>query len=462
MGTKAWSGRFSKSTDKLVEQFTESISFDSRLIEHDVLGSIAHAQMLGKCGIISQAEAEQIVRGLESILSDAREGKLQLDPSAEDVHMNVEKLLFERIGETAGKLHTARSRNDQVCLDLRLFIRQEISSIMAKLQELQAVIIGKASEHAESIMPGFTHLQHAQPITLGHHLMAWFWMLERDKSRLTNCFERADVSPLGSGALAGTTLPIDRKFVADQLGFGKVSENSIDAVSDRDFVTEFVLALAILMIHLSRFSEEIVIWNSTEFGFIELDDSVATGSSIMPQKKNPDVAELIRGKCARVIGNAVSLLTLQKGLPLAYNRDLQEDKKPLFDTVDTVTDALNVFALMLSTARFNVENMRKAASEGFPTATDLAEHLVRQGMPFRRAHEQVGKLVAWCVENGKSLTELTIEQIRRFAPEATGTVTEEITLEASVARRNCYGGTAPSEVRRQIEEARRILESGKT
>lgn len=462
LNTKAWSGRFSKSTDKLVERFTESISFDCRLIEHDILGSIAHARMLGKCGIISEAESEQIVRGLESILSDAREGKLQLDPSAEDVHMNVEKLLFERIGETAGKLHTARSRNDQVCLDLRLFLRQEISSITDRLRKLQSVIIDKASEHVESIMPGFTHLQHAQPITLGHHLMAWFWMLERDKSRLTDCSERANVCPLGSGALAGTTLPVDRKFVADQLGFGRVSENSIDAVSDRDFVTEFVLASAILMMHLSRFAEEIVIWNSAEFGFIELDDSVATGSSIMPQKKNPDVAELIRGKCARVIGNAVSLLTLQKGLPLAYNRDLQEDKEPLFDTVDTVTDALDVFALMLSTARFNVENMRKAASEGFLTATDLAEHLVRQGVPFRRAHEQVGKLVAWCIENGKSLTELTIEQIRRFAPDATETATAEITLEASVARRNCYGGTAPSEVRRQIEEARRILVDGKT
>jgi argininosuccinate lyase len=291
--------------------------------------------MLGKCGIISQAEAEQIVQGLQAVLADAKAGKVEFDPSAEDVHMNVERLLFAKIGEIAGKLHTARSRNDQVCLDIRLYLRQQIVSILSLLASLQRVIVDKAEEHAESIMPGFTHLQHAQPVTLGHHLMAWFWMLERDKARLASCKERVNVCPLGSGALAGTMLPIDRELTARELGFDKVSENSIDAVSDRDFAAEFAADCAVLMTHLSRFSEEIILWSTPEFGFIELDDTVATGSSLMPQKKNPDVAELIRGKCARVIGHTVTLLTLQKGLPLAYNRDLQEDKEPLFDTVDT-------------------------------------------------------------------------------------------------------------------------------
>lgn len=454
---KAWSGRFSKSTDKLVEQFTQSISFDYRLLEHDITGSIAHAKMLGKCGIISQEEVEKIVQGLEAILADARAGKVEFDPSAEDVHMNVERLLFEKIGEAAGKLHTARSRNDQVCLDIRLFLRQQISGILSSLVDLQSVILDKAQEHAESIMPGFTHLQHAQPITLGHLLMSWFWMLERDKARLASCAERVNVCPLGSGALAGTTLPIDRDFVARELGFDSISENSIDAVSDRDFAAEFAADCAILMTHLSRFSEEIIVWNTQEFGFIELDDSVATGSSLMPQKKNPDVAELIRGKCARVIGNTVNLLSMQKGLPLAYNRDLQEDKEPLFDTVDTVSGAVQAFALMLSTARFNVKRMRQAVLQGFLTATDLAEHLVRQGVPFRTAHEQVGKLVAWCIENGKELANLSIEEIRRFAPNAAPSALQEITLDSSVNRRSCYGGTAPAEVRRQIEKARQIL-----
>ena len=457
MKGKAWSGRFSKPTDKLVEQFTESISFDHRLIEEDILGSIAHARMLGKCGIIAQAEADAIVDGLESVLQDVRSGKVELDPSAEDVHMNVERLLFEKIGETAGKLHTARSRNDQICLDIRLFLKHNLDTIINSLSNIQGVILDKAAEHAESIMPGFTHLQHAQPITLGHHLMAWFWMLERDKARLSDCARRVNVCPLGSGALAGTTLPIDREFVAKELGFESISENSIDAVSDRDFLSEFAAGSAILMTHLSRFAEEIIIWATQEFGFIELDDSVATGSSIMPQKKNPDVAELIRGKCARVIANTVNLLTVQKGLPLAYNRDLQEDKEPLFDTVDTVLGALEVFALMLARCTFNVERMREAAAEGFATATDLAEHLVRQGVPFRKAHEQVGKLIAWCIENGKSLTELTLDEIRRFAPNATEDVMKEITLESSVARRSSYGGTSPTEVRRQIEKARQIL-----
>ncbi len=340
MTKKPWGGRFSKPTDKVVEAFTESISFDVRLIEHDITGSIAHARMLGKCGIIPEQDAQAIVTGLESILDDCRSGRITFDPSAEDVHMNVEKLLFEKIGEPAGKLHTARSRNDQVCTDIRLFLKHEIARIAALIRSLQAAVVEQADRNAEVIMPGYTHLQHAQPVLLGHHLMAYFWMLERDNGRLLDCLKRLDVLPLGSGALAGTTFPIDREYVAHELDFASVSDNSIDSVSDRDFVSEFLAAAAIVMTHLSRFAEEIIIWNTSEFGFIELDDSVTTGSSIMPQKKNPDVAELVRGKCARVIGNLVSLLTLQKGLPLAYNRDLQEDKVPVFDTVDTLVMSL--------------------------------------------------------------------------------------------------------------------------
>jgi len=457
LSNKPWSGRFSKPTDKQIESFTESISFDRRLIEHDIRGSIVHARMLGKCGIIQEADADKIIRGLQEILDDALAGRLEFDQSAEDVHMNVERLLFEKIGEPAGKLHTARSRNDQVCLDIRLFLKRAISEIVGLLVKLQVAILNIAERHIETIMPGFTHLQHAQPVTLGHHLMAWFQMLERDKGRILDCLKRMDVSPLGSGALAGTTLPIDREFTANELGFAEVSQNSMDSVADRDFISEFLAATAILMVHLSRFAEEIVIWNTSEFGFIELDDSVTTGSSIMPQKKNPDVAELVRGKSARVIGNLVSLLTLQKGLPLAYNRDLQEDKEPLFDAVDTVQGSLQAFTLMLETARFNKERMYSAAKEGFSIATDLAEHLVRRGVPFRTAHEQTGALVAWCIENNKELTDLTIDEIRQFAPKAGDEILSLLTVESSVATRKLKGGPAPSEVKRQIEEARQRL-----
>jgi len=438
----------------LIEAFTESISFDCRLIEHDIRGSIAHAQMLGKCGIIPEGDAKKIVQGLHEILDDVLSERVKFDPSAEDVHMNVEKLLFEKIGEPAGKLHTARSRNDQVCTDIRLFLKHEISAINGAVVKLQSVIVEQSEQHVESIMPGFTHLQHAQPITLGHHLMAYFWMLERDKGRMLDCMKRLDVLPLGSGALAGTTFPIDRQSVADALGFASVSENSIDSVADRDFASEFLSAAAILMTHLSRFAEEIVIWNTSEFGFIELDDSVTTGSSIMPQKKNPDVAELVRGKSARVIGDLMALLTLQKGLPLAYNRDLQEDKEPLFDAVDTVQMSLEAFALMLSTAKFNTAKMHASAGEAFSTATDLADHLVRQGVPFRTAHKQVGLLVAWCIEHNKQLSDLSIDKIRQFAPEALDDAANALTVEASVSARNATGGTAPSEVKRQIDKTK--------
>ncbi|MEN6415349.1 MAG: argininosuccinate lyase [Armatimonadota bacterium] len=457
MTKKLWGGRFSKSTDKAVEAFTESISFDCRLIEHDIRGSIAHAKMLGKCGIIPEDDAKKIVSGLQFILDDALSGKIVFDPSAEDVHMNVEKLLFERIRESAGKLHTARSRNDQVCTDIRLFLKDEIKRIVGLIVELQRVIVDQAQANAEAILPGYTHMQHAQPVLLGHHMMAWFWMIERDKARMLDCLKRVDVLPLGSGALAGTTFPIDRQMVADALGFTAVSDNSMDSVADRDFISEFLAAAAILMTHLSRFSEEIIIWNTSEFRFIELDDSVTTGSSIMPQKKNPDVAELVRGKSARVIGDLMSLLTLQKGLPLAYNRDLQEDKEPLFDAVDAVQGSLVCFALMVKTAKFNLERMHSAAGEAYSTATDLADHLVRRGVPFRTAHEQVGSLVAYCVEQNKELFDLTIAEIKQFAPDAAEDVAAALTVEASVAARSADGGTALSQVNRQIEKARAIL-----
>ncbi|MEN6356832.1 MAG: argininosuccinate lyase [Armatimonadota bacterium] len=457
MSQKLWGGRFSKSTDKAVETFTESISFDCRLIEHDIRGSIAHARMLGKCGIIPDDDAKKIVSGLQLILDDAVSGKIKFDPSAEDVHMNVEKLLFEKIGEVAGRLHTARSRNDQVCTDIRLFLKDEIKHIIGLIVDLQKVIVDQAEKNADVILPGYTHMQHAQPVILGHHLMAWFWMIERDKGRLLDCLKRVDILPLGSGALAGTTFPIDRQMVAGALGFAAVSDNSMDSVADRDFISEFLADASILMTHLSRFSEEIIIWNTSEFKFIDLDDSVTTGSSIMPQKKNPDVAELVRGKSARVIGDLMSLLTLQKGLPLAYNRDLQEDKEPLFDAVDTVQGSLLCFALMIKTARFNTQRMHSAAGEAYSTATDLADHLVRQGVPFRSAHAQVGSLVAYCVENGKELFDLTIDEIRQFAPDAAEDVASALTVEASVAARSATGGTAASEVKRQIVKARSIL-----
>jgi len=454
---KLWGGRFSKETDKVVEAFTESISFDCRLIAQEIMQSSAHAAMLGKCGIISLDESRKIINGLGAILKDYQAGKIEFDPSAEDIHMNVEKLLYERIGEPARKLHTARSRNDQVACDVRLYLRDATDQISGLIVELQRAIVDQAAANAEVIMPGFTHLQHAQPVLLGHYLMSWFWMLERDKARFADCRKRLNVLVLGAGALAGTTFPIDRQYVADALGFDSVCENSIDAVSDRDWASEFASCSAITMTHLSRFSEELIIWNSSEFGFVELDDSVTTGSSIMPQKKNPDVAELVRGKSARVIGDVMSILTLQKGLPLAYNRDLQEDKEQLFDAVDTVTSSLRVFALMLSTARFDAEKMRTAAGEAFSTATDLADALVRQGVPFRTAHEQVGALVAYCIDNGKTLADLTLDEVRRFAPKAPDDIASMLTVEASVAARTSAGGTAPGEVRRQLRKARRIL-----
>ncbi len=457
MSKKLWGGRFNKATDKTVEAFTESISFDSRLLKHDIKGSIAHARMLAACGIIPQSDTDAIITGLQGILADYEAGQIEFDPSAEDVHMNVESILKQRIGEPAGRLHTARSRNDQVATDLRLFLKDEISSTIGCITRLQSVLVEQAEKHVNTIMPGYTHMQHAQPVSLGHHLMAWFSMLQRDKGRMSDCLKRMDVLPLGSGALAGTTFPIDREMVREDLGFASVSSNSMDAVGDRDFAAEFIWAASMLMVHLSRFSEEVVLWNSSEFSFVKLDDSVTTGSSIMPQKKNPDVAELVRGKSARVVGDLMAILTLQKGLPLAYNRDLQEDKEPVFDAVDTVQASLEVFAIMMATAEFNTVRMRSSAGEAYSTATDLADHLVRMGVAFRDAHAQVGSLVGYCSKECKELCDLTLGEIRQYAPKSADNIMDLLTVDASVEARTATGGTASSSVINQISDAKMIL-----
>ncbi|MCL6630567.1 MAG: argininosuccinate lyase, partial [Armatimonadetes bacterium] len=413
--SKLWGGRFDKETSELVDRFNASIGFDVNLWEYDIRGSIAHARMLGKCGIIPESDAKTIVEGLTALAEDIRAGRVLFDVSAEDVHMNIEKLLHERIGEVAGKLHTARSRNDQVALDLRMYAKDRIKDIQEAVLQLQDTLVNLAEKHIEVLMPGYTHLQHAQPVTLAHHLLAYFWMLERDWERLGDCYKRTDVLPLGSGAIAGTSFPIDRYYVAELLGFSRISENSMDAVSDRDFVAELLGTVAILGMHLSRFAEEIIIWNTREFAFIELDDSVATGSSLMPQKKNPDVAELIRGKTGRLYGNLLAILTVMKGIPLTYNKDMQEDKEPLFDSVNTILESLRVLRILLESTEFQVDRMAAMTLGDFSTATDLADYLVRQGVPFRTAHEVVGKIVGYCVKSGRFLEQLSLEELRSFS-----------------------------------------------
>lgn len=457
MSKKLWGGRFAKATDKAVEEFTASVHYDSRLFEQDVRGSIAHARMLGKCGIIPADDSTKIVEGLRSLLEDYRARKIEFDLLAEDVHMNVEKLLYARIGDAAGRLHTARSRNDQVATDVRLWMKDEIEAITELITDFQRVLVDLAEDHLETLMPGYTHMQHAQPVLLAHHLLAYFWMLERDKGRFTDCRKRADVLPLGAGALAGTGFPIDREFVARELGFSRISENSLDAVSDRDFISEFLAAAAIAMTHLSRFAEELVYWSTPEFGFVELDDSVTTGSSIMPQKKNPDAAELTRGKTGRVFGDLIAILTVQKGLPLSYNRDLQEDKEPLFDAADTLRGALSVFIPMIATAKFNKNRMRESLKGDFSTATDLADYLVRMGMPFRNAHEVVGKLVADCIASDRDLSDLTLDELKHLVPEATEETLRLFNPEESVAARSVPGGTARSAVELQLDAARAVF-----
>ena len=447
---KLWGGRFKQSTDTLMETFSASISFDKRLYDCDIEGSIAHCKMLARCKIITTAESNKIIKGLKRILRECDEGRFKFSDSLEDIHMNIENRLREIIGPVAGKLHTARSRNDQVCLDIRLYLRKEIDDIVGEINHLTKTLITIAKKNINHLIPGYTHLQRAQPVLLSHHLLAYVEMMLRDKERFLDAYKRINVMPLGSAALAGTNFPIDRKITAKLLGFPEISHNSMDAVADRDFAAEFCSASALTMMHLSRFCEEVVIWNSSEFGFIELSDSFTTGSSIMPQKKNPDAAELIRGKSGRVFGNLVSLLTLMKGLPLAYNKDLQEDKEPLFDTAETVKVCLTIFTDMMKSAKFIPIAQKELEASGFLTATDLADYLVLKGVPFREAHELTGKTVAFCLEKDKTLTDLSLAQLRKISKRFDEEVFDHIALQNSVDRKNIYGGTAKNQVRAQI------------
>lgn len=455
---KLWGGRFRKETDSLVNDFNASILFDGRLYREDIQGSLAHAAMLADCGVISREDAQAIKEGLTGILADIEAGRVEFTAANEDIHMNVEALLTERIGEAGKRLHTARSRNDQVAVDLRLYLRREIREIQGQILDLQEAILGQARQHQQTVMPGYTHLQRAQPISFAQHLLAYGEMLRRDVERLGDCARRMNVCPLGSGALAGTTYPIDRWETARELGFTAPVSNSLDGVSDRDYALELLSALSILMMHLSRFAEEVILWCSWEFKFIELDDAYSTGSSIMPQKKNPDVAELVRGKTGRVYGDLMGLLTTMKGLPLAYNKDMQEDKEPVFDAVDTVKMCLPVFAGMIRTMRLLPENMRRAASAGFINATDCADYLTRKGMPFRDAYTTVGNLVYYCTQRGKGLEELTLEELRGVSPLFEADVYEALRLEACVGQRRSYGGPAVEETTRQINDLALFIE----
>jgi len=458
---KPWSGRFNEPTDAFVEAFTASVDFDQRLYRYDIQGSIAHATMLAKAGILTTTERNDIIAGLEAVRDQIERNEFQWSVSLEDVHMNVESALTQRIGDAGKKLHTGRSRNDQVATDIRLYMRDEIAIIRSGILRLQQALLDLAEREAETVMPGFTHLQTAQPVTFGHHMMAWFEMLQRDRERLADCNKRVNIMPLGAAALAGTTYPIDRHYTAELLGFERPAENSLDAVSDRDFAIEFSAAASLIMMHLSRFSEELIIWSSAQFGFVELSDSFCTGSSIMPQKKNPDVPELVRGKTGRIFGHLMSLLTLMKGQPLAYNKDNQEDKEPLFDTIDNLKGCLKVFADMIPAISCRHDNMRSAAMQGFATATDLADYLVCKGTPFRDAHEVVGKAVAFCVEKGKDLSACTLQELQQFSSDIEQDVFDVLTLEGSVAARNHIGGTAPGQVRQAIIRARHKTEAAK-
>jgi argininosuccinate lyase len=457
---KPWAGRFNAPTDAFVEAFTASVGFDRRLYRHDIQGSIAHATMLAESGILTQDERAAIVAGLERIGDRIDAGGFDWSVPLEDVHMNIESALTADIGDAGKKLHTGRSRNDQVATDIRLFLREEIDAIRTACARLELTLLDLAEREAETVMPGFTHLQVAQPITFGHHMMAWFEMLERDRERLADCRLRVNVMPLGAAALAGTSYPIDRDRTAALLGFDRPADNSLDAVSDRDFACELTACAAILMMHLSRFSEELILWSSAQFGFVELSDAFCTGSSIMPQKKNPDVPELVRGKTARVYGHLIGLLTLMKGQPLAYNKDNQEDKEPLFDTVDTLRGSLKVFAEMMAGVSCKRERMRAAARQGFSTATDLADYLVRRGVPFRDAHEVVGKAVAFGIREGRDLADMTLEELRAFSPRIDEDVFAVLSLEGSLAARDHIGGTAPRQVRAAIARARARLAAG--
>ena len=450
---KLWGGRFEKATDGMVDDFHSSISFDKRLYKQDITGSIAHATMLGEQGIIPKEDADKIVEGLRGILRDIDAGRVEFEIDAEDIHMNVEKLLTERIGTAGGRLHTGRSRNDQVALDVHMFVKDSIRQVQGELIALMRVLTRIANENLHTIMPGYTHLQKAQPITLAHHMMAYFQMLRRDWQRLDDAYARADVMPLGSGALAGTTYPLNRQRVAELLGFSSISQNSLDGVSDRDFVIEYVSDASLIMMHLSRFCEELILWSSNEFGFVEMDDAFSTGSSIMPQKKNPDVCELIRGKTGRVYGDLTALLSMMKSLPLAYNKDMQEDKEALFDAHDTVLKCLMEFTAMLDCVKFNTVRMERGAAGGFTNATDAADYLVKKGLPFRQAHEVVGRLVLDCIRHDKALLDMTLPELKEYSPLFDEDVYDAISLHTCVDMRSTVGGPSPDAVQAALDEA---------
>lgn len=454
---KLWAGRFQKETDTLVNDFNSSIQFDARLYKQDIAGSIAHAQMLGKQGIIEEHEVEQIVEGLKAILADIEADKVEFSVDNEDIHMNIETLLTQRIGDAGKRLHTARSRNDQVAVDTRLYVKEEIPVIISMILDLEQVLAEKAREHTDTVMPGYTHLQRAQPTTFGHYMMAYANMFKRDVTRLEDCLERLDECPLGAGALATTTYPVDRFQTAKALGFRKPTDNSMDSVSDRDYAIELLSALSILMMHLSRFSEEIILWCSWEFKFVDLDDAYSTGSSIMPQKKNPDVAELVRGKTGRVYGDLITLLTMMKGLPLAYNKDMQEDKEAVFGAIDTVKQCLEVFTPMFSTMTLRRDNMRKAASRGFINATDCADYLTKKGVPFRDAYKTVGRLVNQCIKADETLETMTMRDFAAISNKFSDDVYDALDLRTCVAERKVIGGPAPQEVTRQIDKIEKFV-----
>ncbi|KRF34017.1 argininosuccinate lyase [Paenibacillus sp. Soil787] len=455
--SKLWGGRFTKKTDQLVEEYTASITFDKELAEEDIEGSLAHVTMLGKCGILPADDVEKIKDGLLAVQGMIRRGELEYTIQNEDIHMNIEKTLIDLIGPVGGKLHTGRSRNDQVATDMHLYLRKRVVEFVGLLIKLQEALLEKAKDNLDTIIPGYTHLQRAQPILFAHHMMAYVSMFQRDLERLQDSYKRVDMLPLGAGALAGTTFPIDRHFVAEQLGFGRVYENSLDAVSDRDFILEFLSNASMIMMHLSRFSEEMVLWSSTEFAFIELDDAFCTGSSIMPQKKNPDVAELVRGKTGRVYGNLFGLMTVLKSLPLAYNKDMQEDKEGMFDTVRTLQGALQLFAPMVATMKVNTDRMRQAVNQDFSNATDIADYLVNKGLPFRQAHEVIGKTVLYCIQNKKYLLDMSIEEFNTFSSLFESDIYQVLQPEQVVNARNVYGGTASNQVTEAIARAEQVL-----
>lgn len=457
--TKLWGGRFEKSAAAWVDAFGASIDFDQRLVEEDITGSLAHVRMLGYCHILNQDEVEQIEEGLQQLLQKARQGELSYAASEEDIHMNLEKMLIDEIGPVGGKLHTGRSRNDQVATDMHLYLKNHIKEMNQMIEDLQQVLLDKAKQHVSTILPGYTHLQRAQPVSFAHHLLAYFWMFARDKERMADNLKRTDCSPLGAGALAGTPFAIDRAYSADLLGFADVYPNSLDAVSDRDFMLEYLSNASLLMMHLSRFCEELIMWSSEEFRFVDIDDTFATGSSMMPQKKNPDMAELIRGKTGRVYGNLSSLLTIMKGLPLAYNKDLQEDKEGIFDTAETIKGSVQIFTGMIASLTVNEDRMRQTVNDDFSNATELADYLVAKGLPFREAHAVVGQLVLQCIREQKVLRDLTLSQFQEASAHFAEDTYEVLDPENVVAKRNSQGGTGFAQVREQIAHAEKTLQT---